>query len=284
MPCNNLIPQALTHRICEAIKRREDFHVYINIPLFPESIPEQAAPQEIMHYQYQTVRAMHKRINNFLKAEGVAGTADNYMTMFFLGKREPWQEGMPSLEDVEKSRAASKTKMTEKLRSILRTRRHQIYIHSKLMIVDDEYLLLGSANINERSMNGKRDSEIAGGLWQPDFVTKVVHGKVVLPKGYVYGFRKALFMEHLESAIEPCVYDDIGDPTTVKHIKRLAETNFDVFIGSEALPLPHGHLCTYPYVEEGDDLTHHPFVEFIPDTKAKLLGATSTMMVDMLTT
>lgn len=36
-----------------------------------------------------------------------------------------------------------------------------IYIHSKLMIVDDDYVLLGSANINDRSLKGTRDSEIA---------------------------------------------------------------------------------------------------------------------------
>jgi phospholipase D1/2 len=33
-----------------------------------------------------------------------------------------------------------------------------IYIHSKLMIVDDKYTLIGSANINDRSMLGWRDS------------------------------------------------------------------------------------------------------------------------------
>lgn len=36
-----------------------------------------------------------------------------------------------------------------------------IYIHSKMMIVDDKYALIGSANINDRSMLGSRDSEIA---------------------------------------------------------------------------------------------------------------------------
>ena len=33
-----------------------------------------------------------------------------------------------------------------------------IYVHSKLLIVDDEYLLVGSANINQRSLDGDRDS------------------------------------------------------------------------------------------------------------------------------
>lgn len=36
-----------------------------------------------------------------------------------------------------------------------------IYVHSKLMIVDDRSVICGSANINDRSLLGKRDSEIA---------------------------------------------------------------------------------------------------------------------------
>jgi phospholipase D1/2 len=35
------------------------------------------------------------------------------------------------------------------------------------MIVDDEYVILGSANINQRSMEGTRDTEIAMGAYQP---------------------------------------------------------------------------------------------------------------------
>ncbi len=36
-----------------------------------------------------------------------------------------------------------------------------IYVHSKLMIVDDRYMIIGSANINDRSLLGSRDSELA---------------------------------------------------------------------------------------------------------------------------
>lgn len=34
-----------------------------------------------------------------------------------------------------------------------------IYIHSKCMIVDDRHVIIGSANINDRSMLGSRDHE-----------------------------------------------------------------------------------------------------------------------------
>lgn len=46
-------------------------------------------------------------------------------------------------------------------------RRFMIYVHAKGMIVDDEYVILGSANINQRSMAGSRDTEIAMGAYQP---------------------------------------------------------------------------------------------------------------------
>ena len=36
-----------------------------------------------------------------------------------------------------------------------------IYVHSKLLIVDDVLVICGSANINDRSLTGKRDSELA---------------------------------------------------------------------------------------------------------------------------
>lgn len=36
-----------------------------------------------------------------------------------------------------------------------------IYVHSKLLIVDDSTVICGSANINDRSMIATRDSEIA---------------------------------------------------------------------------------------------------------------------------
>ena len=32
-----------------------------------------------------------------------------------------------------------------------------MYVHSKMMIVDDNAAIIGSANINDRSMLGKRD-------------------------------------------------------------------------------------------------------------------------------
>lgn len=37
---------------------------------------------------------------------------------------------------------------------------HTIYVHAKHLIVDDSYTIIGSANVNDRSMAGDRDTEI----------------------------------------------------------------------------------------------------------------------------
>ena len=41
------------------------------------------------------------------------------------------------------------------------------HVPVQMMIMDDEYVLLGSANYNQRSLDGSRDTEIAVGAYQP---------------------------------------------------------------------------------------------------------------------
>ena len=54
-------------------------------------------------------------------------------------------------------------------------------VHSKMMIVDDEYIIIGSANINQRSQDGTRDTEIAVGASQHAYHSQ---GEVT-PRGQV---------------------------------------------------------------------------------------------------
>ena len=50
-----------------------------------------------------------------------------------------------------------------------------------MMIVDDEYVIIGSANINQRSQDGTRDTEIAMGASQHAYHCQ---GQV-MPRGQV---------------------------------------------------------------------------------------------------
>ena len=54
-------------------------------------------------------------------------------------------------------------------------------VHSKMMVVDDEYVIIGSANINQRSQDGTRDTEIAMGASQHAYHCQ----DQIMPRGQV---------------------------------------------------------------------------------------------------
>ena len=105
--------------------------------------------------------------------------------------------------------------------------------------VDDEYIIIGSANINQRSMDGARDTEIAMGAYQPyRLATKKP------ARGQIHGFRMALWHEHL-GFLNDCFLTP-ESLECVRKINQIAECHWEHYI-SETLShdLP-GHLLTYP--------------------------------------
>ena len=70
----------------------------------------------------------------------------SYIYLFLnTGKREAYGEHLERIEPPSEP-------VAETLR---RTLRFPIYVHSKMMIVDDTYIIVGTANINQRSMAGE---------------------------------------------------------------------------------------------------------------------------------
>jgi phospholipase D1/2 len=82
-----------------------------------------------------------------------------------------------------------------------------IYVHSKLMIVDDEVVLCGSANINDRSLLGDRDSEVAVVSRGDDFVESKMNGSMVIVSQSAQELRMKLWKEHFGMA-----EDELLDP------------------------------------------------------------------------
>ena len=83
-----------------------------------------------VHHQYQAIKRSVAKTSLFGRLEYIKNIEDY---VFFFGLRQ--------------SGIVGKTPMTE-----------IIYVHSKLMIVDDMRCIIGSANINDRSLLGNRDS------------------------------------------------------------------------------------------------------------------------------
>ncbi|GAA93975.1 uncharacterized protein L969DRAFT_322779 [Mixia osmundae IAM 14324] len=71
------------------------------------------------------------------------------------------------------------------------------YIHSKLMIVDDRIVLCGSANINDRSQQGDRDSEIACVTEDTNMIESKMAGERYMASQFAASFRRQLMKYHL---------------------------------------------------------------------------------------
>ena len=85
-----------------------------------------------------------------------------------------------------------------------------------MMIVDDDYIIVGSANINQRSMDGNRDSEIAIGAWQQ---AHQYGGSGHLPRGEIASFRMALWAAHM-GHFDP-IFIDAAKEECAKKVKRI---------------------------------------------------------------
>ncbi|KAL3634927.1 hypothetical protein CASFOL_021981 [Castilleja foliolosa] len=138
--------------------------------------------------------------------------------------------------------------------------RFMVYVHSKGMIVDDTYVIIGSANINERSMAGSRDTEIAMGAYQPHYTWPEMKKH---PRGQVYGYRNSLWAEHI-GKIEDC-FEDPENIECVKYVNAVAEDNWKRYTDDEFVPL-QGHIMKYPVeVDVDGDVKPLPGHEYFPD-------------------
>jgi len=93
-----------------------------------------------------------------------------------------------------------------------------VYVHSKMMIVDDKTVIIGSANINDRSLLGRRDSEIAAIMKDREFVSSTMDGKEYQAGKFAFSLRSRLFREHLGLLDSP--------PRSEEDIKDVVSDNF----------------------------------------------------------
>ncbi|XP_042400198.1 phospholipase D delta-like [Zingiber officinale] len=268
---DNLIPMELTLKIVSKIKAKERFAVYVVVPMWPEGIPTSGAVQEILFWQGQTISMMYKVIGDALKEAGLSETKhpQDYLNFYCLGKCEPL---LQQTQSSNTSQENAPQRLSQKFR------RFMIYVHSKGMIVDDEAVIIGSANINQRSMEGSRDTEIAMGAYQPHYSWAARHGH---PRGQVYGYRMSLWAEHM-GVVSDC-FQEPQSLECVRHVNSLAQENWNSYAAPEIKRMK-GHLLQYPLVVEPDGRVGPlPGCESFPDVGGKILGAHSTLP-DVLTT
>lgn len=147
-------------------------------------------------------------------------------------------------------------------------------MHSKLAIVDDDFLLVGSANLNDRSLMGSRDTEIAAAVHQP------AHSRARLapttpPRGEVHAFRMSLWAEHLGMLEDAFLAPET--PACARRVRAIAEANWADFMDpaeGEAVRDMGGHLVPWPYeVDAGGGVT--PRGVRLPDLPFRVMGRDS---------
>ncbi|KAI9493053.1 hypothetical protein BDB00DRAFT_825220 [Zychaea mexicana] len=71
------------------------------------------------------------------------------------------------------------------------------YIHAKLLIADDRVVIMGSANLNDRSQCGDRDSEIALLVEDQETIPSRMNGRYYEASKFAATLRRQLWREHL---------------------------------------------------------------------------------------
>lgn len=195
---HNHVLQALFNRIMEAHRDRKCFRVIVVIPLLPGfqgGVDDYGAAtvRAIMHWQYRSIcRGRHSLLQRLYDAVGLE--AENYVSFYGLRNYGKLSEGGPLVTS-------------------------QVYVHSKIMVVDDRTVLIGSANINDRSLLGSRDSEVAVVLEDQEFIDSYMNCEPWKAGKFVHSLRTSLWAEHLglSQSEMNVVVDPICD-TTYSHI------------------------------------------------------------------
>ncbi|BGP39024.1 Phospholipase D1 [Rhodotorula kratochvilovae] len=170
----NKIGDALVSRIVRAHSEGTPWRAVVVVPLipgypYPLDHSEASSVRLIMECQFRTICRGEYSIFARLRREGI--DPDEYITFFGLRAWGKLGNGALTTEST--------------------------YIHAKGMIVDDRIAIIGSANINERSQRGDRDSELACIIRDTDMLDSTMAGKPYQVGRFAHTMRVRLMREHL---------------------------------------------------------------------------------------
>lgn len=272
--CRNLIPIEIALKVVSKIRAKQRFAVYIVIPMWSGGVPEGAAVGDILHWTRETMKMMYKLIGEAIKESGepAAGHPRDYLNFFCLANRE--EEGKGEFHPPRSPHPATQYWNAQKYR------RFMVYVHSKLMIVDDIYILIGSANVNQRSMDGQRDTEIAIGCYQQSKI-----GEDKMSGGDIHAYRMSLWFEHTGSADE-LFRSEPQSLECVQKMRSIGDQMWRIYSDEEVVDMEGVHLVTYPVhvTRDGsvEDLADND--GNFPDTRTPVKGKRSILLPPVFTT
>ncbi|KAI3384489.1 hypothetical protein SNEBB_008929 [Seison nebaliae] len=192
-PTQTKIVKELVGRVQLAFERNESFHIYILLPLLP-SFNQLSHIRSITSIQYdQIITKLSDKIDQITK-----GKKNDYLSIYSL---HTW--------DI----------LGKKLSH------ENIFVHSKLLLVDDCYAIVGSANMNDRSLVGDRDAEVA---IQLTFPSDINNENTSTTLGNVVGeWRRNIFIElfDLNSNEQKKYLESIDEFETIQFFREISRNN-----------------------------------------------------------
>ena len=240
-PSNNPIIAELANAIGKAIYAERPFHVYLVLPEHAEGHLEESSVNSQAWWALQGIRRANKslvhRINATLfaknmKAWGIAKVPDSNAAiqkeLTSHGMANKWENYLTVL-NLRNFGHTSKIVLTE-----------MIYVHSKLLIVDDAVAIIGSANINDRSLNGNGDTELAAIIADTADakMTEIGQGIKIITRKFARDLRMQLWKKHLGMEVDQATsgvqkqvlpagikLEHPLDKGTIRGIKNMASDN-----------------------------------------------------------
>lgn len=235
----NQIVKALSDKVANTIfaYQPEPFHIYITLPVHPEGLLNNGSIMATVHQTMQTISfgsdsllnriRKHLWVYQQLIKDEVPRNEWSKCRPAYYDKIGDKYKTIP-LEECDKYVTLLNLRNWAELDN--RTVTEQIYVHSKLTIVDDLYVLVGSANINDRSLLGGRDSELAALIVDNDMQTLICpeRGIDIPVRQFAYQLRKknwqGLFGDELENVID---MPELASSVTA--IQSRARVNTEIF-------------------------------------------------------
>ena len=243
----NLIAYHIRKRIERAYLAKEKFRVFVFIPLLPgfAGEPESSGTlQIILKHTYAGISRNHG-MSIIEQLDKIMGDKWRNYIGFYSLRGHGFVNGEPRTE--------------------------LIYIHSKLMIVDDKTVILGSANINDRSMLGTRDSEYAVMINESPKLNTKMDGKDYKAANFAYTFRVNLFAEHL--GVDPknsVLFDPLSDEF-LKLVQNTAHNNTIIYRNLWGC-YPDDQYKSFKDLRDHKPLSKAELLESYKNEKDKIVG------------
>ena len=235
----NNIGYYIRKRIEKAYKNNEKFKVYIIINLIPEilgDIENSNLFQIIKKYQIKSI-IKNNGLSLIEQLEKVMGDQWKNYICFLSLRTHGILNGVPKTD--------------------------YIVIHSKVLIVDDTKAIVGSANLNERSLIANRDTEFSVLIEDQKVDKSIMNGDNKYEETkYVFELRKKLMAEYLGIDInDPILKDPLGDKL-FNFMKSRAHNNTKIYHDLFAC-FPDDDFTTFNKIYEAQNLKKNESPEIL---------------------